>query len=59
MEELPMYLVGVAVAAVVGYFAIRLVKEPGRQGQVRQVRLLLLGGGPGQPDCGVIKTFLL
>ncbi len=27
IEELPMYLVGVAVSAVVGYFAIRLVKS--------------------------------
>ena len=33
IEELPMYLVGVAVSAVVGYFAIRLVKSLSDKGK--------------------------
>ena len=52
IEELPMYLVGVAVSAVVGYFAIRLVKSLSDKGKFGKFALLLLGGWPGQLGSG-------
>ena len=56
MEELPMYLVGVAVAAVVGYFAIRLVKSLADKGKFAYYCWAV---GLGSLIAGVIKTFLL
>ena len=59
MEELPMYLVGVAVAAVVGYFAIRLVKSLADKGKFGKFAYYCWAVGLGSLIAGVIKTFLL
>lgn len=59
VEELPMYLVGVAVAAVVGYFAIRLVKSLSDKGKFGKFAYYCWVVGLGSLIAGVIKTFLL
>ena len=59
MEELPMYLAGVAVAAVVGYFAIRLVKSLADKGKFGKFAYYCWAVGLGSLIAGVIKTFLL
>lgn len=59
MEELPMYLVGVAVAAVVGYFAIRLVKSLADKGKFGKFAYYCWAVGLGSLIAGVIKTFLM
>ncbi len=59
MEELPMYLVGVAVAAVVGYFAIRLVKSLADKGKFGKFAYYCWAVGLGSLIASVIKTFLL
>ena len=59
MEELPMYLMGVAVAAVVGYFAIRLVKSLADKGKFGKFAYYCWAVGLGSLIAGVIKTFLL
>ena len=59
VEELPMYLVGVAVAAVVGYFAIRLVKSLADKGKFGKFAYYCWAVGLGSLIAGVIKTFLL
>ena len=59
MEELPMYLVGVAVAAVVGYFAIRLVKSLADKGKFGKFAYYCWAVGLGSLIAGVIKTFLV
>ena len=58
-SELPMYLVGVAVAAVVGYFAIRLVKSLADKGKFGKFAYYCWAVGLGSLIAGVIKTFLL
>ena len=47
--EVPMYLVGVAVAAVTGYLCIRLLKYIADKGRFGAFCLLLLGGGRADP----------
>lgn len=59
VEELPMYLVGVAVAAVVGYFAIRLVKSLSDKGKFGKFAYYCWAVGLGSLIAGVIKTFLV
>ena len=59
VEELPMYLVGVAVAAVVGYFAIRLVKSLADKGKFGKFAYYCWAVGLGSLIAGVIKTFLV
>ena len=59
MEELPMYLVGVAVAAVVGYFAIRMVKSLADKGKFGKFAYYCWAVGLGSLIASVIKTFLL
>lgn len=59
MEELPMYLVGVAVAAVVGYFAIRLIKSLADKGKFGKFAYYCWAVGLGSLIAGVIKTFLM
>lgn len=58
VEELPMYLVGVVVAAVVGYFAIRLVKSLADKGKFGKFAYYCWAVGLGSLIAGVIKTFL-
>ncbi|WP_297209137.1 undecaprenyl-diphosphate phosphatase [uncultured Flavonifractor sp.] len=55
VEELPMYLVGVAVAAVVGYFAIRLVKSLSDKGKFGKFAYYCWAVGLGSLIAGVVK----
>ena len=69
IEELPMYLVGVAVSAVVGYFAIRLVKslsDKGRlvkslsdKGKFGKFAYYCWAVGLGSLVAGIVKMMLL
>lgn len=59
MEELPMYLTGVAVSAVVGYFAIRLVKTLSDQGKFGKFAYYCWAIGLGSLIAGVVKTAVL
>ena len=56
--ELPMYLVGVAVAAVVGYFAIRLVKTLSHQGKFGRFAYYCWAVGLGSLIAGIVKTLV-
>ena len=59
IEELPMYLVGVAVSAVVGYFAIRLVKSLSDKGKFGKFAYYCWAVGLGSLGAGVVKMILL
>ena len=59
MEELPMYLAGVAVAAVVGYFAIRLVKTLSDKGKFGKFAYYCWAIGLGSLIAGVVKLAIL
>ena len=59
MAELPMYLVGVAVAAVVGYFAIRLVKSLSDKGKFGKFAYYCWAVGLGSLIAGIVKTVML
>ena len=59
IEELPMYLVGVAVSAVVGYFAIRLVKSLSDKGKVGELAYYCWAVGLGSLVAGIVKMMLL
>ncbi len=59
MEELPMYLVGVVVAAVVGYFAIRLVKSMADRGKFGKFAYYCWAVGLGSLIAGVVKLLVL
>ncbi len=59
IEELPMYLVGVAVSAVVGYFAIRLVKSLSDKGKFGKFAYYCWAGGLGSLVAGIVKMMLL
>ncbi len=59
MEELPMYLVGVAVAAVTGYFAIRLVKTLSDQGKFGKFSYYCWAVGLGSLLAGIFKMAVL
>ena len=56
MEELPMYIVGVVVAAVVGYFAIRLVKNSEIARKFGRFAYYCWAVGLGSLIAGIIKT---
>ena len=55
MEELPMYIVGVVVAAVVGYFAIRLVKSLSDKGKFGRFAYYCWAVGLGSLIAGIVK----
>ena len=55
MEELPMYIVGVVVAAVVGYFAIRLVKSLSDKGKFGKFAYYCWAVGLGSLIAGIVK----
>ena len=55
MEELPMYIVGVVVAAVVGYFAIRLVKSLSDKGKFGRFAYYCWAMGLGSLIAGIVK----
>ena len=59
IEELPMYLVGVAVCAVVGYFAIRLVKSLSDKGKFGKFAYYCWAVGLGSLVAGIVKMMLL
>ena len=59
IEELPMYLVGVAVSAVVGYFAIRLVKSRSDKGKFGKFAYYCWAVGLGSLVAGIVKMMLL
>ena len=59
IEELPMYLVGVAVSAVVGYFAIRLVKSLSDKGKFGKFAYYCWAVGLGSLVEGIVKMMLL
>ena len=59
MEELPMYLAGVVVAAVVGYFAIRLVKLLADQGKFGNFAYYCWAVGLGSLVAGIVKNIVL
>ncbi len=59
IEELPMYLVGVAVSAVVGYFAIRLVKSLSDKGKFGKFAYCCWAVGLGSLVAGIVKMMLL
>ena len=59
IEELPMYLVGVAVSAVVGYFAIRLVKSLSDKGKFGKFAYYCWAVGLGSLVAGIVKMTLL
>ena len=59
IEELPMYLVGVAVSAVVGYFAIRLVKILSDKGKFGKFAYYCWAVGLGSLVAGIVKMMLL
>lgn len=54
-----MYLTGVAVSAVVGYFAIRLVKTLSDQGKFGKFAYYCWAIGLGSLIAGVVKTAVL
>ena len=56
---LPVYLVGVVVAAVVGYFAIRLVKLLADQGKFGKFAYYCWGVGLGSLIAGIVKMAVL
>ncbi len=56
VAELPVYLVGVAVAAVVGYFAIRLVKSLSDKGKFGKFAYYCWAVGLGSLIAGIFKT---
>ena len=58
-SELPMYLVGVVVAAVVGYFAIRLVKTLSDKGKFGKFAYYCWAVGLGSLIAGIVKTVFL
>lgn len=58
-SELPMYLVGVVVAAVVGYFAIRLVKTLSDKGKFGKFAYYCWAVGLGSLIAGIVKTVVL
>ncbi|WP_300985759.1 undecaprenyl-diphosphate phosphatase [Flavonifractor sp. An112] len=58
-SELPMYLVGVAVAAVVGYFAIRLVKSLSDKGKFGKFAYYCWAVGLGSLIAGIVKTVMM
>ena len=58
-SELPMYLVGVVVAAVVGYFAIRLVKTLSDKGKFGKFAYYCWAVGLGSLIAGIVKTAVL
>ena len=55
MEELPMYIIGVVVAAVVGYFAIRLVKSLSDKGKFGKFAYYCWAVGLGSLIAGIVK----
>ena len=59
VEELPVYLVGVAVSAVVGYFAIRLVKTLSDKGKFGSFAYYCWAVGLGSLIAGVVKFAVL
>ena len=59
MEELPVYLVGVAVSAVVGYFAIRLVKTLSDKGKFGSFAYYCWAVGLGSLIAGIVKFTIL
>ena len=59
IEELPMYLVGVAVSAVVGYFAIRLVKSLSYKGKFGKFAYYCWAVVLGSLVAGIVKMMLL
>ena len=59
MEELPVYLVGVAVSAVVGYFAIRLVKSLSDKGKFGKFAYYCWAVGLGSLIAGIVKFGIL
>ena len=59
MAELPMYVVGVVVAAVVGYFAIRLVKMLSDKGKFGKFAYYCWVVGLGSLIAGIVKTVVL
>ena len=59
MEELPVYIVGVAVSAVVGYFAIRLVKTLSDKGKFGSFAYYCWAVGLGSLIAGVVKFAVL
>ena len=59
IEELPMYLVGVAVSAVVGYFAIRLVKSLSDKGKFGKFAYYCWAVGLGSLVACIVKMMLL
>lgn len=59
VEDLPVYLVGVVVAAVVGYFAIRLVKTLSDKGKFGNFAYYCWAVGLGSLIAGIVKTFIL
>ena len=59
IEELPMYSVGVAVSAVVGYFAIRLVKSLSDKGKFGKFAYYCWAVGLGSLVAGIVKMMLL
>ena len=56
---LPVYLTGVVVAAVVGYFAIRLVKTLADQGKFGKFAYYCWGVGLGSLIAGIVKVIAL
>ena len=58
-EQMPVYLVGVAVAAVVGYFAIRLVNLLADKGKFGKFSYYCWAVGLGSLIAGIIKATLL
>lgn len=59
MPQLPQYLVGVAVAAVVGYFSIRLVKTLADKGKFGLFAYYCWVMGGGTLIAGIVKVFFL
>lgn len=59
VEELPMYLVGVVVAAVVGYFAIRLVKSLSDKGKFGKFAYYCWAVGLGSLIAGAVKMMMV
>lgn len=59
MEELPMYIVGVVVAAVVGYFAIRLVKSLSDKGKFGKFAYYCWAVGLGSLIAGIVKMAMV
>lgn len=55
VEELPMYIVGVVIAAVVGYFSIRLVKSLSDKGKFGKFAYYCWAVGLGSMIAGFVK----